>query len=196
MQFTNRDDSRGRDIAYLAKSFSDDGDLNVTTMWIAPMFEQENSLPGAECHVAVNDWNRLARSGQNHSDVGRHVIRSFIVMLVIGVFGHEFLEKSLKITTCGRCCVFHDHQAATRVLDEDRDRAATNLGFRDLLLDLVGDFVRAFAVSRNNQLIVIHAHAGEGKRDRAVSNAGPLSGGPAVFGGDPSESCSWRWLLR
>src|SRR5260370_39939276 len=54
------------------------------------MFEEKNSLPGSELHFSIHNRDGLARSRQNHPDVGGHVIAAFrAVREVIGIFWHE-----------------------------------------------------------------------------------------------------------
>jgi len=91
------------------------------------MFEDKNSLPRAQLHFAVDDRNRLARPGQNHPDMGRHVVRSFRIMLeIIGIFWYQVVEEFLQITTCRRIGIFHHNETATGMLDKNSQNAIAN----------------------------------------------------------------------
>ncbi len=63
---------------------------NASFMRGLPVFEQKNSLPRSQLHPRIGDRGHFARSRQDHPDVRRHVVRSFVVVLeVTCVFGHE-----------------------------------------------------------------------------------------------------------
>jgi hypothetical protein len=44
------------------------------------------------------------------------------------------------------------------VLNKNRDRSAAQSAFVDLLLDLVGDFIRSLAIGTELKLVVVDAH--------------------------------------
>ena len=86
------------------------------------------------------------------------VVRTFIVMLIIGVFRHEILEKLLQVAPRGWRGILHHCQTATRVLNKYRYDAVADLALVDLLLDFIRDFVGSLAVRSNFQLFMLHAH--------------------------------------
>ena len=63
------------------------------------MLEKKNALPGAELHFAIDDRDRFARTRQDHANVRGHVVRAFVIVLVVRVFGNELLKKSLDIAS-------------------------------------------------------------------------------------------------
>ena len=46
-------------------------------MRCAPVFEQENSLPGAELYFSFGDRNGFAGAGQGHANVRRAIVSAF-----------------------------------------------------------------------------------------------------------------------
>ncbi len=62
--------------------FADHGDDDLPVMRSTAVFEQEDSLPGAELHFRLRHGNHFARAGQRHANVRSAVIRSFIVVFV------------------------------------------------------------------------------------------------------------------
>ena len=127
-------------------------------MGIAPMLEKEIALPGAELHFAIDDRDRFARPRQDHANVRGHVVRAFIVVLIVGVFGNELLKKSFHIAAGGRRRVLHYGQAATSVLNENRRDPGSHAGFVDLFLDLMRNLIGAFAVGSHFEFFVLDLH--------------------------------------
>jgi hypothetical protein len=54
--------------------------------------------------------------------------------------------------------IFHDDDAAARMLNKHRNGSALDLAFFDLRLDLTGDFVQTFAMGAYFELIVMDVH--------------------------------------
>ena len=127
-------------------------------MGIAPMLEKKNALPGAELHFAIDDRDRFARPRQDHANVRGHVVRAFIIVLIVGVFGNELLKKSLDIASGRWRGVLHHGQAATGVLNENRHDSVSHAGFVDLFLDLMRNLIGAFAVGSHFEFFVPHLH--------------------------------------
>ena len=64
----------------------------------AAMFEQKNSLPGAELHFSISNRNSLARPGQNCADVRSAVVAAFgRVREIVGIFRDQALEEFFEI---------------------------------------------------------------------------------------------------
>ena len=125
----------------------------------AAMLEKKNSLPGAELHFSIDNRDGFARSRQDHSNVRWHVIAAFrAVCEVIGIFRHQVVEELLEVASRRRVGILHNNHTATRVLNKNRDRSAAQSAFVDLLLDLVGDFVRSLAIGTELKLVVVNAH--------------------------------------
>jgi len=128
-------------------------------MWGIAVFEEKNSLPGSELHFSIHNRDRLARSGQNHADVGRHVIAAFrAVRKIIGIFRDEAVEEFLEVAPRGWIGILHNNHAATGVLNKDRDRPAAQTAFVDLFLDIIGDFIRSLAIGADFKLLVVDTH--------------------------------------
>ena len=123
------------------------------------MFEQENALPCAEPHFSIDNRHSLAGACQDHADVRRHVVAAFrIVREIIRILRHEAVEKFLQIATSGRIRVFHDDNAATRVLDENGYCSRLQSRPVNLRLHFVCDFVKTLAVGPEFKLVVVDAH--------------------------------------
>jgi hypothetical protein len=146
-------------------------------MRCAAMFEKENALPGAEVQLAIDNWHILARPRQDHADMRGHVVRAFIVVLVVRVFWYQLLEKPFHIAPRRRSRVLHHGQAATGVLNENRHDPVSNAGFVDLLLNLIRDLIGAFAVGSDLELAMMNAHRGHGIQSRPDQQGAARSGG-------------------
>ena len=69
-------------------------------MRCAAVFEEKNSLPGAELHFSIDNRHGLARPRQHHANMRGAVVRALSRMHeVIGIFRHEPLEKFFEGTT-------------------------------------------------------------------------------------------------
>ena len=133
-------------------------------MWCAAVFEEKNSLPGSELHFSIHNRDRLARSRQNHADVGGHVIAAFrAVRKIIGIFWHEAVEEFLEVAPRGWIGIFHNNHTATGVLNKDRDRPAAQTGV-DLALNFIGNLVRAFAICLDREITRFDVHRSNPQR--------------------------------
>jgi hypothetical protein len=129
------------------------------------MFEKKNSLPGSELHFSIRNRDRLARSRQNHADVGGHVIAAFrAVRKIIGIFWHEAVEEFLEVAPRAWIGIFHNNHTATGVLNKDRDRPAAQTAFVDLALNFVGNLVRAFAICLDREIARFDVHRSNPQR--------------------------------
>ena len=123
------------------------------------VFEEKNSLPDSELHFSIHNRDGLARSCQNHADVGGHVVVAFrAVRKIIGIFRHQAVEEFLEVAPRGWIGIFHNNHTATGVLNKDRDRPAAQTAFVDLSLDIVGDFIRSLAIAADFKLLVVDTH--------------------------------------
>ena len=123
------------------------------------MFEQENALPRSELHSSLHNRNRLATACQHHADVGWHVVAAFrIVREVVGIFGHQALKKFFQVASCGGIGVFHDDDAATGVLNKNRNGPVLNAALVDLRLNVISDFIETFAMGAYFELVVVNVH--------------------------------------
>src|SRR5437763_1920401 len=56
--------------------FTDQMQHDFAFVRLAPMLEQVNPLPGAECELGRHDWNRKRGMRQRRADMRRHVVGS------------------------------------------------------------------------------------------------------------------------
>ena len=139
--------------------FTDNRDTNLPPMGSAPMLEEKNSLPGTELHFSIDNRHGLARARQHHANVRGAVIGPLgRVHEVIGIFRHEPLEKFLEIFSRCRIGIFHHNETATGVLNENCHRPVAQGALVDLRLHVAGDFIGAFAVGANVELVLMNAH--------------------------------------
>ena len=141
------------------QSFADRGDEDSPRVRCASMFEQENTLPGAELHFVIQNRHGLTGMCQHHPNVRWHVIAAFRMMPeIVGIFRHEPVEKLFQIVLRGGIGILHDDNAATGVLNENGDCSVLHSALVDLRLHLIGDFVESLAVAAYFELLVMHMH--------------------------------------
>jgi len=124
----------------------------------AAVFEQKNSLPGSELQFPIDHRDDLARSGERHPNVGRAVVRAFVVVLVIGILRHKALEEIFQITARSRRRVLHDHETATRVPNEHRHSSGGDVTLAEDSLNLVGNFVCSLSVRPHLECFALNRH--------------------------------------
>lgn len=73
---------------------------NAPFMRPTPMLKQINALPGAERHPAVDHGNRQLDLSERRSQVRRHVVGAFVVVIVEArIFRRDSLEECFQIRT-------------------------------------------------------------------------------------------------
>ncbi len=133
------------------------------------MLEQEYALPGSELHFAVDNWHRLARPRQGHSDVRWHVIAAFrVVSKIISIFRHQPVEELFQIAPRRGIGILHDDDAATRMLDKSGYGSVSHTAPVDLRLHFVRDFVQSFSIRANLNSIVVNMHKLSGRKYHVV----------------------------
>ena len=122
----------------------------------ATMFEQENTLPGSELQLTIDNRHGLAGARQDHADMRWHIIAALgTVRKVIGVLRHESIEEFFQVSTCSGIGILHDDNAATGVLDKSGHCSISNAALVDLRLNFIGDFVQSLAVGAKIELVVM-----------------------------------------
>jgi len=113
--------------------FADKCERDLSPMRGAAVFEQENTLPRAKLHFAVNNRHGFAGTRQDHANVRWHVITAFGAMCeVIGIFRDQAFEERFQITSRSRIGIFHGDHAAARVLDKNGRRSVFHTALVDL----------------------------------------------------------------
>lgn len=88
------------------------------------MLEEKDTLPGAEGHFSVDDWDHFAGSGERHANVTGHVIGAFVgVGEPRCILGNEAFEKFFEVMTGLGVGIFHDDEAGTGVRDKNGNRS-------------------------------------------------------------------------
>jgi hypothetical protein len=139
---------------------ADNRDEDLSSMRRAAMFKQKNALPCSELHFPIDNRHCLARAGQRHPDMRWHIIAPFrTVGKVISIFRHQTIEKFLQVMSRCGIGIFHENDAATCVPNKYRDCPVADAALVDPTLDIIGDFVGAFASSANLELILVNSHS-------------------------------------
>ena len=144
----------------LLQLFANGGDEHSSPVRRAAMFKKEDALPRAQLHFALHNRHRLAGASQHHSDVRWHVIAAFrIVREIFGIFRYQALEEFLQIVSRSGISIFHDDDAAARMLNKNRADPVLDVQFVDLRLHFVSDLVKAFAVRAHFELVMVDVHS-------------------------------------
>ena len=123
------------------------------------MFEEENALPRSELHLSIDNRHCLAGARQNHADVRWHVVAPLgAVREIISIFRNQPIEELFQIMARARIGVLHHNDTTTGVLNENRNCPISDTAPVDLRLNVIGDFVKAFAAGAKVELVVMDAH--------------------------------------
>lgn len=135
----------------------------LAPMRAGPMLPEVNGLPGAEQQAAPLKAQAQARAGEGRADVGRHVIRSFIVMHV-GAQGalaaqrphalgwHQGLQEGREVDQHPGIGIFVDREGATGVKAGEHRQACAEPGCTNFLIETRGEVGEALAPSRDLQM--------------------------------------------
>src|SRR4051812_20939193 len=115
------------------------------------MFEQEDPLPRAELWLPIHDRNAELGGGQRAAQVRGHVIRSFVVMLVVRPFGREPFEIAFEVAPRSRRGIFLDDQRGGGVPAEYGEKTGSNPARRDPVAHVFGEFMQARPTRANRQ---------------------------------------------
>ena len=81
----------------------------------AAVLPEVNGLPGAQQQLAPADAQVQGLAGERGSDVGRHVIGSFVVMEITAVFWNSIGHPCIQVLQHPRISVLVDREACTGV---------------------------------------------------------------------------------
>ena len=110
------------------------------------MLEEKDPLPSPQSHPTVDDGNNLATPTQHHTNVGGHVIRTFVGMnKVRRVFRNKMIKKGMKIGTSAGVGIFHNYQTGAGVLHENRNGARLDTRIGNNPSNLPRDLISALA---------------------------------------------------
>ena len=89
----------------------------------------------------------------------RHIVAAFrTVCEVVGILGHNPVEELFQIVARTRVGIFHDHNAATGVLNKRCHRAVSHSALTYLHLQIIRDFVESLSVRPKIKLCVMDMH--------------------------------------
>ena len=126
---------------------------------MSAVFPKVNTLPGAKQQSAVRKRHGFTGPRERHFDMTGHVVRTFQRMLEVWiVFRNQPIKPSLEIGARGRVSIFHDDQAAARVLAENRHHTLLQAAVGQLLRNEFGDFVQALAMRANRMYCLMNGH--------------------------------------
>ena len=101
----------------------------------------------------------FAGTRQRHANMRSGIIAAFgSVGEIIAVFRHEPLEEFRQINSRRVIGVFENDEAGAGVLQKNCGRAGANAALPNDSFDLVGDFVGAFALRRDNDCFGMRRH--------------------------------------
>ena len=104
------------------------------------MFEEVDALPGSEGKSAVDERDGELHLGERCFEMGRHIVRSFGVMLVGTGLGREVIEVGDEVRAHSGVGVLLNEEGRGGVAAEDGEQA----GVHRLLLNPLVDGGRAF----------------------------------------------------
>ena len=146
-------------ILQTARSLADHRDNHRACVIMPPVLPEVNSLPRAEQQLPIGKRHGFARACERHLDVARHVVRTFKrVGKMRIIFRNQSLEPGFEIGAGRRIGIFHNDQAATRVLAKRRHRATFQFASGQFASDERRDLVQALAsrVERMRRLVDGH----------------------------------------
>src|SRR5689334_22573999 len=83
------------------------------------MLPEINGLPRAEREPRIGHGDHLARPQERGTEMRRHVVRAFVIVLVAGRLGAQTREPPRKVALYRRVRVLLDQERRARVLHED-----------------------------------------------------------------------------
>ena len=134
------------------------------------MFEQKNSLPGAERETGADDGDDFAGAGQHHPQVTGHVVRSLqSVHKIRRIFWHQTLEIREQISLSRGIGIFKNDETAAGMAHEDRGGAIPYATGPHGAGHFIGDFVCCLAAGGEGKDVVMNGH----EKNSPMSLAGP-----------------------
>src|SRR5688500_13883243 len=110
------------------------------------MLEKIDALPGAEHELPVHDRNAQVHLGQGRLQMRRHVVGTFVVVLIESrTLRRELIEELLQVATHGRRRVLLDDEGRGSVPAEQRQQSGTYVLLRHPRTHVVGEFMKAAA---------------------------------------------------
>ena len=124
------------------------------------MLENIQTLPGAECKLAVDDWDRFTAMGERRSNVRRHIVRSFCRVPVSGsALRDETFKEVSQIEHNIRISILLDHERTGGVLNENSQLPARDALFGKPIRDGPRERIQAFAAGLNGNRRVKKSHS-------------------------------------
>jgi hypothetical protein len=103
---------------------ADEGQDEGAAVRRGAVLEQEDALPSAELQPSVGDGDAELGLGQRALDVGRHVVRPFVIVAVErDIFWHDAMQKSTEVAPHIGRCILLDQQRRGGVRDVEGEEA-------------------------------------------------------------------------
>jgi hypothetical protein len=125
-------------------------------MGVCPVLPDVNRLPRSQCELTRHDRNDEARVCHGCSKMSRHVIRTFVVVLVVRAFWRKLSHPAIEVSQNCWICVFLDHQTCRRVLQKERTQARTQVTVRDNRSHEVRHIMQPSASRSNIEQFLMH----------------------------------------
>jgi len=126
---------------------------------VMPVFIQIHPLPGSEGAMSIADGQGHLHLGQDSAHMRRHVVRSFLDMIVDGVsVRHQPRQEAFKVGAYAGVGIFTDNQGGARMLQEQMAQSGLNPCISHYRMYLSGDVVgTASTRCLTNGFLVGHA---------------------------------------
>ena len=95
------------------------------------MLPQIQALPNTKHEPTHADGDRLGRLGNGRTRVCGHVVRALVVVFPVARLGREIRQELRQVTEHRGICIFLDHEAGRRVLNEDGAQAGAHGATRE-----------------------------------------------------------------
>jgi membrane protein len=122
------------------------------------VFPQIHSLPGSQHQLSLADWNVFRRVCERATDVRRHVVGPFVVVLPAPLFGHELAEVTFEITQYRGIGVLLDEQTCRGVANEHGEKPGLHARRRHNLVQSRSKVGKPFSGAANVQVLLVDNH--------------------------------------
>ena len=135
----------------------DNGNGDAAPMGVGAMLPQKDSLPRPQIAIAFLDGDGQRCQGQNRSNVGRHVVRTFAVVgkRPIAV-GNQTSRELLQVDAHARVRVFADDERRAGMMHEHEAQALDDLRSHNNLVELASELVGSASARFYCQMLPIH----------------------------------------
>lgn len=136
------------------------------------MLPQIDALPCAEGESSIANRNGLGCFGERATNVRRHVVRAFVIVLPASRFGHDVRHPVLQVSKHRRIRIFLDNQACRGVLNEHETQPGGDTALGDHVGYIASDVVKGFGIRGDREGCLQLKHGSQARRCAADTQAG------------------------